>query len=173
LAEVAKPTTAYYGCAVGNKCLPMALKSGDPVVISRAEGDWTCGYLVARKGSAQGWVRSSDIRTVNSDSNPPLTAWVGTWAQGENRITIQRSRTSGKLDLEGEAYWFGPLHNGGHIGNISGEASPIGNHLHYTEEDICTVDFALLGKYILANDNNMCGGVNVRFWGVWKRAAAR
>ena len=29
---------------------------------------------------------------------------------------------------------------------------------------------ALIGKYLLANDNNMCGGANVRFWGVWRRA---
>jgi hypothetical protein len=43
--------------------------------------------------------------------------------------------------------------------------------VHYTEDDICTVNLALLGNYLLANDNNMCGGVNVRFWGVWKRAA--
>ena len=48
------------------------------------------------------------------------------------------------------------------------EASPGGNHLHL-EDDSCKIDLALIGKYILANDNNMCGGMNVRFWSVWKR----
>ena len=37
-------------------------------------------------------------------------------------------------------------------------------------DDIARELVALIGKYILANDNNMCGGMNVRFWGIWKRA---
>jgi len=45
LAEAAKPTTAYYGCSAGKKCLPIALKPHDPVVVNRVEGDWTCGHL--------------------------------------------------------------------------------------------------------------------------------
>src|SRR5579884_3267914 len=54
LAEVKAASTAYYACATG-KCLPMRLRPGDPVVMNRSEGDWTCGYLVARDGAAPGW----------------------------------------------------------------------------------------------------------------------
>jgi len=170
LAEAAKPTTAYYGCAMG-KCLPMNLRPGDPVVINRADGDWICGYLVARKGSAQGWVRSSDFRPVNFGPSPPATSWVGTWAQEENRIHIKSSKTPGKLDLKGEAYWHGGGDNV-HEGEFSAEATPAGNKMH-AEDDACKIDLALTGNYLLANDNNMCGGMNVRFWGVWKRSANR
>jgi hypothetical protein len=171
LAEVAKPTTAYYGCAVG-RCLSMALKLGDPVVSTRAEGDWTCGYLVARKGSAQGWVPSAYIRPLPLDPNPSLDAWVGKWVQKGDSIIIVTTKTPGKLDLEGEAYWHGVGGNV-HSGSLSGEVRPVGNKLHYSEGDICTVDLVLLGKYMLANDNNMCGGMNVRFWGLWRRAGTR
>jgi hypothetical protein len=166
LAEVAAPATAYYGCGTG-KCLPMPLKAGDPMVISRADGAWTCGYLVSPKGSAQGWIHSLDIRPVAFDLNPPLSAWVGSWGQDRNHILIRVS--NGKLHIEGEAYWHGGGNNV-HSGSLSGEASPMGHKLRYSESDACTVDLALLGKYLLANDNNMCGGANVRFWGIWRRA---
>ena len=148
--------------------LAETLKTGDPVVVNRIEGDWTCGYLVGRKGSGPGWVRSKEIRLVDSDPNPPLAAWAGTWVQGENRIRIS-TKTSGKLDLEGEAYWHG-FGDNVHSGEFSAEATPASNHMH-VEDDSCHIDLALIGKYILANDNNSCGGANVRFWGVWKRRA--
>ncbi len=56
--------------------------------------------------------------------------------------------------------------------NCPRETNPAGNHLH-VEDDACHIDLALIGRYILANDNNGCGGANVRFWGVWKRAQAK
>ena len=173
LAEVAKPTTAYYACGAGKKCLTMQLRPSDTVVISRSEGEWTCGYATTSRGAAQGWVRSQDIRAVTADPNPPLTAWLGDWVQGENRIAIKRSRDPAQLSLDGQAYWRGSRDNV-HDGSIAGEAAPQGNRLHYAEAspDSCTVDFALIGNYLLASDNNKCGGMNVRFWGVWQRSAA-
>ena len=162
LAEVKTAATGYY------QSLSMKLKPGDTVVVNRVEGDWTCGYLTSRRGGASGWVRSSDIRPVLFDPNPPLTAWLGTWREGENQIRIQASKTTGKLQLDGEAYWHG-IGDNVHTGEFSSEAAPSGNKLH-VEDDPCKIDLALIGKYILANDNNMCGGMNVRFWGVWKRA---
>ena len=166
LAEVARSTTAYYGCGTG-KCLPMALKPGDPVVIGRQEIGWTCGYLVARKGSAQGWIQTASLREIPADPNPPLSAWIGEWIQDENHMTIRES--NGKMAIDGEAYWVDERHFG-RSGEISGEVTPAGNRLRYSEYG-CVVDIALIGKYLLLNDNNMCGGVNVRFWGIWKRLA--
>ena len=154
-----------------NSKLAETIKTGDPVVVNRVEGDWTCGYITSRKGSAQGWVRSREIRLVTFDPSPPLTAWAGTWVQGENRIRIRASKASGKLDLDGEAYWHG-FGDNVHSGEFSAETNPAGNHLH-VEDDACHIDLALIGRYILANDNNGCGGANVRFWGVWKRAQAK
>jgi hypothetical protein len=172
LAEVSRPSTGYYGCAAGRKCIPMTLAPGDTVVIARPEGDWTCGYLTGRKGAAQGWVRSQDLQGVQADPNPPQNAWTGTWVQDKNRITIESSKNPGKLALDGEAYWRGGRDNV-HEGSISGEVTPAGNHAHYDEgsPESCSVDLALLGNYLLTNDNNKCGGLNVRFWGVWRRAS--
>lgn len=170
LAEVKAATTAYYGCAAGNGCLPINLKQADPVVISSAQGGWTCGYLATREGSAQGWVRSDDIRMVKVDQNPPLSAWSGTWVQDENRIHIQSLRAPGTVSVHGRAYWHGRGDNV-HEGELSVRARPVGNRIHL-EDQLCKIDLALLGNYLLTNDNNMCGGANVRFWGVWKHARA-
>jgi len=173
LAEVAtaKPTAGYYGCSSAKDCLPTKLAPGDPIVVFHAEPDWTCGYLSQAKGAGPGWVRSSDIRPVNFDAAPALDAWAGTWANGDDRIRIQTSKAPGKLELKGEGIWHGRTKDAVNTGEFAGEAAPVGNHLHFVESgaDSCTVDLTLIGKYLVANDNNLCGGQNVRFWGVWKR----
>lgn len=173
LAEVAtaKSTVGYYGCSSGQDCLPAKLAPGDPVVVYQAGPDWTCGYLSQTKGAGPGWVKSKDIRLLSADAAPPIDAWLGTWANGEDRIRIQASKTPGKVELEGDAVWHGRK-DVVHTGDFAGEAAPAGNHLHFVESgaDSCTVDLTLIGKYLVANDNNLCGGENVRFWGIWKRA---
>ena len=174
LAEIAtaKNTVGYFGCSSSRNCLSAKLAPGDPVVVFQAEGDWTCGYLSQAKGAGPGWVRSNDIRPVSFDAAPPLDAWVGAWANGDDRIRIQTSKAPGKLELKGEAVWHGRTKDAIHTGDFAGEVAPVGNHLHFVESgaDSCTVDLTLIGKYLVANDNNRCGGENVRFWGIWKRA---
>ena len=150
-----------------NSKLAEVIKTGDPFVVSRIENDWACGYVEGRKGSTQRWIPLKDIRLLPSDPTPPLAAWVGTWKQGDNRIRIQNSKTSDKLSLDGEAYWHG-FGDNVHSGEFSADAKPAGNHLH-VEDSSCQTDLALWGRYLLAMDNNMCGGMNVRFWSVWKR----
>ena len=173
LAEIvsAKTTLGYYGCQSGKNCLATKLEPGDAVEVYRVEGDWTCGYLSNRTGAGPGWVKSKDIRLLPLDPNPTPDAWTGTWANGDNRIQIQLSKTPGRLNLEGSAVWHG-IKGVVHTGEFAGEASPDGNHLLFVEAgaDSCTVDLTLIGKYIVADDNDQCGGANVRFWGIWKRS---
>lgn len=86
-------------------------------------------------------------------------------------VHIQASKTVGWLALDGTAAWDG-LNGIQHFGNLEGEAKPTGNKLHYTRgqgEWACAVDMTLLGDYILASDNDKCGGMNARFGGVWRR----
>jgi hypothetical protein len=170
LAEVTKATVGYFGCAAGKDCMPTKLAAGDAVTPYHTDGDWTCAYLQQYDGAGPGWVKSQDIRGVPADAAPPLDAWSGTWANGPGRIVIGSSKSSGKLQLEGEAEWHG-RGDVVHTGNFAGDAVPTGNHLHFVEAgaDSCTVDLTLVGKYLVVNDNDRCGGMNVRFWGVWKR----
>jgi hypothetical protein len=142
------------------------VSTGDLMVPYYAEGAWTCGYIQHRDGAGPQWVKSSDIREVKADPAPPLSAWAGKWVNGDGRIVIEISK-SGRLHLQGTAEWHGSQSN--HTGNFEDETAPSGNHLH-VDVDPCTVDLTLIGNHLVANDNNQCGGMNVRFWGIWKRA---
>jgi hypothetical protein len=172
LAEIAaaQPTTAYYFCSPGTDCLSATLAPGDPILVWKVEGDWTCGYHEDRHGAAPVWVRSKDIRPLHFDPSPPLDAWLGTWEGGEGHIWIQKSKAPGRLELDGVAQWHG-LGDVVHLGNFAGEVSPNGNHVHFVESfaGSCTVDLTLIGKYLVVDDNSACGGMNVRFSGLWKR----
>jgi hypothetical protein len=177
-----KSITTNNFCGTSQTC-SMTLKPGDPIVVDRVEGDWTCGYFTNWEGDPQGflkgmitpqqgWVRSREIYPVAVATNPPLSAWVGTWVEGWDRITIESSKTWGKLSLVGQARGLGPTDEA-ISGQFSGQATPVGNHLHLTDWALtrtCEVDLTLAGKYILAKDNNKCSDTYVRFWGIWKRA---
>jgi hypothetical protein len=171
LAEVTQATTAYYGCSAQTACLSSNLPKGEPVLVYTSEGDWTCGYHSDRNGAAPVWVRSQDIRSVAVETSPRLDAWAGTWGDGENHIEIQPSKSAGKLDLVGDAVWHG-LGDNVHLGHFEGTTAPTGNHLHVSD-DGCTVDLTLLGKYLVTDDNSGCGGINVHFAGLWRRAGKR
>jgi len=172
LAEVTQATVGYFGCASAKDCLPTNLAAGDAVTPYHTDGDWTCAYIQQSDGAGPGWVKSRDLREVAADPAPPLDAWFGSWRNGQGRIRIEASRPSGKLRLAGDAEWHG-VGDVVHTGNFEGEAVPEGNHLHFVEGGAgsCTVDLTLIGKYLVASDNDGCGGMNVRFWGVWKRRA--
>jgi len=173
LAEVSSPraTQAYIGCPPGGACKPVALPPRSVVFVYKTEGAWTCGYLTMRDGAGPGWVQSKDLRAVPADAAPPRHAWLGTWVNGEGRILITAAADGAKLKLEGHSVWKGGR-GVEHTGDFEGEAASSGNRLHFVEggADSCTIDLTLVGPYLAANDNNMCGGMNVRFWGVWKRA---
>ena len=171
LAEIRGPqsATGYYGCSRdGKRCLPQRLTPGTPVVIAFSDGDWTCGYAPGPV-----WIPSAALQPLRFDLNPPLKAWTGTWTGGEDRVVISLSEVPGKLDIKGAAEWHG-ARGVSHDGAFSGQVQPDGNHLRFREgrppEWGCVVSLTLFGKYIVADDNQKCGGMNVRFWGIWKRA---
>jgi hypothetical protein len=169
LAEVTRPTTGYWGCGFPNSCIPTKLIAGDVVTPYHTDSVWTCVYIQQRDSAGPGWVKASDIREIHPDPAPLLDAWAGTWTQGRGRIRITTA-SGGKLHLKGENEWHG-VRDVVHTGQFEGDTSPAGNHLHFVEADAesCTIDLTLIGKNLVANDNQRCGGMNVRFWGIWKR----
>jgi len=102
--------------------------------------------------------------------HPHLDAWAGTWTGGEDRIVISPAKDGTKLRLRGYATWHGP-NAVEHFGDVEGDVIPAGNRVRLTlgGSVSCALDLVLLGNIILASDNNLCGGMNVRFEGFWKR----
>jgi hypothetical protein len=176
IAEVATKTSAttWMACDSPKGCISLRVDPGSPVVIYTTEGPWTCGYSADRHGAGPAWFRSSELRLVIYELNPPISAWNGTWTGGEDRVVIAPAKDGNALHLKGNATWHGA--NGvEHFGHAEGNATPTGNHLHLVEggPDSCTIDLALVGNFILASDNELCGGINARFQGFWKRTPSR
>jgi hypothetical protein len=170
LAETVASSVAYYGCGANRDCLSKKLQQGEPVVVFSQSAEWICGYVEDNNGATPAWVPARDLRELKPDPNPSLAAWFGMWSQSDDRIQIQPARDPSKVHLTGHATWHG-ARGVKHYGELEGEAIHSGNHFHYSEgPDACTVDLTLFGKYIVADDNERCGGMNVRFWGLWTRA---
>lgn len=170
VAEVAAKGSAqaWLACNSPRGCVSIHVDTGSPVQIYRVQGPWTCGYEEDSHGGGPVWFRTIDLRPVSYNLHPPLTAWLGTWSGGEDRVIIRKSQDGSHLFVRGNATWHG-LGDDEHFGSLRGEITPHGNHAEFAEGG-CKVDMTLLGKFILANDNGQCGGMNVRFGGFWKRA---
>ena len=157
-----QPPTAHCVAEGFSPSLPLALHAGVPVVVYHTDGAWTC----AEFQDGPRWVRSAELRAIAVDTTPRLTAWVGRWTLPAGTATIRRG-AGDRLRIEGHAWWLGAK-GVSHSGRIRALALPSGNRVHFVQ-GFCVLDLALVGKYIVADDNRACGGANVRFWGIWKR----
>lgn len=160
------------GCPVYDvKCeTKRYLITGDEVLVSRKYGSWICGWYQPRKGSETvGWL-PADKLVMSAPSPPPaLKNWIGLWKYGEKSLNIRRGGKSGFLKVKGYAIWEGTGANV-HVGGVEAVAQPVGNELILVEEE-CRVSLKLVGGFIIASDNSGCGGVNVRFDGVFRKGA--
>ena len=169
LAVTSVSSVALYACTVKPGCVSMKIEKGQPIVLFRRSADWFCGYVQNKDGAAPAWVAAAEVSELQPDPNPPGTAWLGTWNNDRNRIQIKPANQDSKLILTGHATWHGHA-DVEDSGDVDGEVTPSGNHIHYSEgPDACTIDLTLFGIYMVASDNNSCGGMNVRFWGIWRR----
>lgn len=157
--------------------MKFAVPAGNPVAIGKRDGDWTC---VSHYGSGYGWMLTSRLQPIQPDLHPPAIAWTGTWTplglkkQPRDAITklvISSGAATGKLKVNGQAYWLGAVVKGErvtHEGGVDGEAQPAENRLHIADGG-CEVNLSLIGGFLNVQDNRECGGMNVTFTGVWQK----
>jgi len=141
---------------------PLALRAGVPAIVYHVDGAWTCAGFQ----SGPRWVRSAELRSVPPDTTPRPAAWVGRWMLPAGAATIWRG-SGDTLRIEGRAWWLG-ARGASHSGSIRALAVLSRNRVHFVD-NMCELDLALVGEYVVAGDNERCGGMNVRFWGIWRR----
>jgi hypothetical protein len=150
--------------------------TGDVLLTGRSQGAYVCAFYPNRGGGSAGWVRADRLAARPADPSPPLTAWVGRWKDGDN--TIKLTARGGRLVVDGAAYWPSanpPLSErpgGPNIGSLAGSARPIGDRVVFKDGDdqyACVATLTLVGKLLVAADNNNCGGMNVTFTSVYTR----
>lgn len=141
---------------------------GDQVLVSRKFGSWVCGWYQPKKGSETvGWLPVVNLSIIDETSAPSLEQWVGIWREYDNSLNISRDGATPYLKVDGQAYWRG-LGENVNEGSFAARAEPQGNRL-MLEDDGCKVSLTLVGDHLIAHDNFQCGGMNVRFDGVYRR----
>lgn len=145
---------------------------GDVVIINRTLNGYACAFYPSKGGGTAGWIESKRIELMPNDTNPPMASWLGNWSSADNP-TVTITSEVGILNVSGEAYWPGrepsPDYPSVHVGEIAGAITPSGNRARYSDGEGCTVDFTLLGEFLIAGDNLGCGGMNVSFSAVYRR----
>ena len=156
---------------------PALLRPGAVIVVLPSALPGFACVLNAAHRDNNGWLPQARVDDVPVDPDPPLAAWAGTWRRslGDDFIVLKAGR-DGRLSAYGEAYWPSRDIPPASSGELSGAARPAGNRVafasgKYKGQPICVAKLELLGHGLLAvNDNGGCGGHNVSFGGIYKRA---
>jgi hypothetical protein len=182
IASVIASDHAYFyaaapPCPDGPGCrMSSYIEPGDLVITGPAEGSGLCALYPGQTRTIFGVIHRTDLGTPQpADTHPPLTAWTGTWKKGDDQITLRPDGSS--IVANGDAYWPSanpPLDQqpgGPNIGEMAGKADPNGNAVTFasTDPNNCRVTLTLVSPFMLAQDNNKCGGHNVTFTGVYLR----
>lgn len=141
-----------------------------------------CASFANRSGrETHGWLPSDALVALPTPKIEDKD-WLGAWVRTEARITIKRGKV-GKLAIEGEAtYGAGDprrVASGAvNMGEFSGTARRSGDVVLVADSDVasfeaakdgCAVRMRRIGPYLLVEDNNICGGMNVTFSGLYVR----
>jgi hypothetical protein len=145
---------------------------GDPLVIGKHKGTFLCAFYPNRVGGSAGWIPGERVQSVAMDPAPPASQWKGVWIDGDDVIRITANGAA--LHAKGEAWW--PSKNpprdeipgGPNLGSIDATAAPARNVVVFND-GACRVQATLLDGFLVVSDNRACGGMNVRFDGVYRR----
>lgn len=161
-------------CPGADHCLQKAyLVDGDRLLVSTSADGWTCGWYSGKKRDFVGWLPTDRLAVSPASPPPALDAWTGRWASDPGSITIKRKGEL--LEVSGSTLWHGGEHGEVvHVGDIEGTERPVGDKLAIVDgpEDYdCAVALRRIADTLVVTDNGHCGGINVRFDGIYRRAA--
>lgn len=155
------------------------LVPGDLVVLGVTKGDFVCVDYETAKGSRGGWLPASAIEPAPAVTD--AASWIGKWKRIEADISIENA--GGELKAEGSAS-FGSLdpdrvkRGAVNSGEFSGPLRVKGGQATFTDKDAdpkepdasCRLRMARAGEVLFVQDNMQCGGLNVSFSGLYRRA---
>ena len=161
------------------------LVSGNSVLVSGGTGAFACVTYVNGKGvETDGWMASGALTMDPPGAAMLARGWMGTWVRDEAKVTI-KAGSAGALAIHGDAT-FG-IHDPQRVKNGSvnmarsrarlarraiGSASLWATTATRCPSTRVTTARARYGcsapgDYLLLNDNNNCGGMNVSFRGTY------
>jgi hypothetical protein len=155
------------------------LVPGDLAVLGVTKGDFVCVDYQTAKGGRGGWLPSSAIDPAPAMTDP--ASWTGRWKRVEADIGIETA--GGGLKAEGNAT-FGALDPGRvkrgavNLGEFAGPLRIKDGQANFTDKDAdpkqpdasCRLRMVRAGEVLFVQDNMQCGGMNVSFSGLYRRA---
>ena len=166
------------GCPEHESCIQKGyLIKGDRVLATNTTDGWVCIYYFGKKRDYVGWVKQHEVKDIITPTTAKTNGWLGKWASIGGIDSIQiRSGNAGMLEINGKAKWLGGKNSSGeeivHFGQVQGVARPNENRVVISEGDenhSCVLTLNLIDAFLIATDNEKCGGMNVRFNGVYKQ----
>ena len=168
---------------------------GDAVVVSATTGDYACATFTGpgpRAASTSGFLPRAQLGAPPAEAPVNAsTAWAGTWRSGDEQTITIRPKPDGRIVIKGVATWGGQdperVKRGAvNAGNVSAEVSIADGIAAFTDDGdgatkpfdlklpddsgVCRVKLWRLGPYLVASDSLSCGGRNVTFTGVYRKA---
>jgi hypothetical protein len=149
--------------------------AGNVLLTGRGSGPYVCAFFPNRVGGSAGWVQRARLSLLPVPAAPPIGAWTGHWANGDDTIAL--TAKAGALTADGSAWWpsahpsSSQFPGGPNTGDLGGTARPNGAAVVFTDNDPsgCTATLTLVGTLLVVADNGGCGGQNVSFSGVYQR----
>ena len=149
--------------------------AGNAVLTGQSAGPYVCAFFPNRVGGSAGYVPAARLSPLPVPAAPPLKAWAGHWANGDDTIDLKAEGAA--LVADGAACWpschvsIKQMPGGPNLGDLSGTAAPKGRTVVFTGDDPtgCTAALTLVGDFLSVSDNGGCGGQNVSFTGVYRR----
>lgn len=163
-------------CVEGAPC-PARQKNylvpGDVVLGAPADKGFRCVYYGTKAGKLlAGFLPVSNLKQIDEQTTLSPEFLEGTWHGGDDSLVFKR--VGAKLTVHGDAIWDGGTTTLGgrnvHVGSVTGPVQFDGLMARVNEDGECDLVMNRRGPYLLVNDNNRCGGVNVRFSGIFVRA---
>lgn len=159
------------------------LVEGDNVVMTSWNGDANAciAFVTKEGGTVTGTVPVAALQLIKQ----PQVDWIGHWeADGEKYLNI--SDTDDGLNIVGDAM-FGANDPASaaagavNVGSFDVTLRPKNAVVEFSEDENgaalpysddangCSVRITIVGDFLVANDNNKCGGMNVTFSGFYHR----
>jgi hypothetical protein len=153
----------------GEQCLagPYVVP-GDELLLGKTNGQWTCAWFNGKKHETVGWV---DNGALAEQPQPKEVDWVGKWTRYNDPGYIGIAGKGGAYTVR--AKMIHPTPNSENLGSMKGKLDVQGNRARYVEgshEWDCVADMVRAGRFLIVRDNEACGGVGVRFNGIYTRA---
>lgn len=162
-------------CPGKEKCRAKAyVVPGDRLIISRSFGEFGCAWFAPVRGMPTiGWIKLESLRFAAAPPKSRLASWLGEWRYADNSIKFTNNKLAGWLNVTGNALWRG-IGDNVHIGELDDRVKPEGDVVkigeNETDEYACKVTMRQIGEFLVVDDNMNCGGMNVTFSGVYRKA---